>query len=750
MIVSFYTRTVDEVLVRPFWALRHWAHRHPAPFRILVAFTIAVFLIGWPTIVFAADDSPIEILPGLGVTDSAGTPVWRYTLLPIDRGNGFDGKLLVAGPLDLLWAFHVFVVSWMLWLCEWVVSFQWVDWIASPFLLIANTVQTILGQLNWIPFALAIAGGVGATMVVLGRVGKGVSELLISAVCAILAVGFFANPVAEITKPGGFLDTAQEYGGELAAVMVTDDINAVDGDTEDLLQDSVTGQLADIFLRTPAQVISFGRVLEGTCADTFDEKMKGGYDWQSGFLGIPSYGEVTIDDVRDAVRDCDEAAKSFNENPSFLSVITMIIVNNGSASIFFLPIAILILFVLSTIGGLWAGLKTMWHTFVGILPVNRSALWRSALDTVIGISMIVVLTVFLAGSLRFTGDMMNMIAAAGVPLVMQMGFVQLVTLVIVFLLIRAKMQAKKAGRTLAQQLARFGANGGAVPPKRSMAGAVIGGSLGTALINGGAKVLAAKHSKAPMSFDNRSINMFGQTPSQAAPDPIDLHSTGNVPPAPPSGGPSAPALPGGGPSAPQLPPSDGVPALPAGRGEGPKDDAKPAKTAKATQAVGTVARIAKGLPGGLPGVAAAAAKEIGTTVVLNGAAKALDKAQGGSADANRPSTPETSAQRPQQAPKPTGRPAPGRPASGPRIVPQNQGPASPAEARGGSARPTLRRISVDSSGTAHVDRQQRRRPVVYNISSLPPRPVSSSAQQLREKLAASRSAGPVPVSSMSR
>lgn len=720
MIVSFYIRTVDELLVRPFWVLRIWAHRHPLPFRFLLAAIIVVFIIGWPTIAFAADDSPIAMLPGINITDSTGTPVWRYTMLPLDRGNGLDGKVLVTGPLDFLWALHIFVVSWMVWLCQWVISFEWVDWIAMPFVAIADAVQSIFARLNWIPLALAIAGGVGAFAVMMGRVGKGVGELIVSAMCAVLAIGFFANPVSSITEDGGFLDTAKEFGSQLAIVVVTDDTTAVNQDPGTALQDAVTGQLVDIFIRTPSQVLSFGRPLEGQCAATFDEQMKGGYAWESGFLGLPSYGEVTIDDVRDSVRDCDAAAKSFNENPNFLSVITMIAVNQGSTSIFFLPGALFVLFVLAVMGGMWAGLKTMWWMFVGILPINRSALWRAALDTVIGISSIVLLTVFLAGALRFTGAMMEMIAAAGVPLVVQMGVVQVATLVIIFMLVRAKMQAHRAGRTLAEHLARYGVNGGVVPPKQNMAAAIIGGGIASSLINGGSKVLAARATRPAMNFDARSINMFGGSGTpDAGGEPINMPVVSPNGPAGGSGGrgPTVPGLPGA-PSRPQL--TAGGPKTPT---------AASASTGKAAKRAAALGRVATGATGGWAGVAASAAKEVGrgaaekaATSAVKGAGASIAASAGSMAAEEKPSAPKA------------GR-APG--ANRPAIVLPSTTTQSNAPTR------NTHRIRVDANGVAHVVPRPGSPRVVHDISSLP-RPTGSRAgsQQLRDRLSGARALPP--------
>ncbi|MEI5604598.1 hypothetical protein, partial [Streptomyces brasiliscabiei] len=79
----------------------------------------------------------------------------------------------------------------------------------------------------------------------------GWAELFISACCAVLATGLLANPVASLTAAGGAFDTAQEYGGQIAAVFVTYDINSTELDSENLLSAAVTSQLVDIFVKIP-------------------------------------------------------------------------------------------------------------------------------------------------------------------------------------------------------------------------------------------------------------------------------------------------------------------------------------------------------------------------------------------------------------------------------------------------------------------------------------------------------------------
>src|SRR3546814_141034 len=332
------------------------------------------------------------------------------------------------------------ISDWSSDVCSSDLSFEWVDIVAAPFGALADLLQDFLGEIAWIPFALTIAGGAAGLAIMLGRHSTGWAELFISACCAVLATGLLANPIATLTAAGGAFDKAQEYGGQIAAVVVTDDINSTDLDSDNLLSAAVTSQPVDIFVKIPAQTIAFGHALDGECATPFNETMTNSSPVFSGG-----------NEVRDAVGGCDEAAKTFNQNPNFGQVLTAVTMTPGALTLFILPLAFGVLFLVTVLGFLISALKTMWNVYIGILPVNRYPLWKSLADTFMGLVAIVFMAVVMAAALKLTVATITGLSQLGIPLVAQMTFSSLVMIVLVFLIIRARRKAKRTGRSIAEQ-----------------------------------------------------------------------------------------------------------------------------------------------------------------------------------------------------------------------------------------------------------------------------------------------------------
>lgn len=683
--ITFYRHTF-ATLGGAFWRVRFWAHEHPWWTRILAVVFVDVFLIlfGNTYWAYAADGAgAAPFLLGGDITDSGGVPLSSYTVLPLDRGDIFNwGKAFIAAWLDPIWTGHLGLVSWMIWFCNWLLSFEWVGVIAAPFGALADVVEGFLGEINWIPFALMIAGGIAGIAIMLGRHSTGWAEIVISATCAVLATGLLANPVASLTAAGGALDTAQDYGGQIAAAVVSDDINNTTLDSENMLSAAVSSQLVDIFVKIPAQTIAFGHALEGACASTFTETMTSSAPINTGG-----------NEVGDAVGACDEAAKTYNQNPNFGQVATAVTMTPGALALFLLPMAFGVLFLVTVIGFLIAALKTMWNVYIGILPINRYPLWKSLADTFMGLVAIVFMAVVMAAVLKLTVAIITGLSGLGIPVVAQMGFATLVMCVLVFMLVRAKRMAKKAGRSMAEQLSKFGMGKGGAAERD--------GVKAVAAMSAVSTVAAAALRRPDRNIDARSIN-FGPAAAQdigtmtatRAPAP-------STPPVAPSGGSSGRAA---------LPPSQ--------RGPGGAGAAGAAATAsKTADLIFTSARIAKGAAaGGVAGAAGAAAIEVGGRVAQKSAGKAItagaSAVQGGSRRAaEEPRTTST------------------------KVVPLVVEPTPPTRTPRTPDAP--RRIVVDSTGMGHIER----RPVggVVDISSLAaPGARSPRSAELRSRLAITR------------
>lgn len=669
MIAAFYSHTFDT-LGAVFWRFRIWLHRHPWWARVLAVVVIDVYVVLFGNAMHAmAADSGIEgSMFGATITDSAGVPLSAYLSLPLDRGDVWTlGKFVIAMWLDPIWSGHLWAVATMIWFCNWLLSFEWVSIIALPFRGLANLLQDFLGEIAWIPFALTVAGGLAGIAILLGKHAKGWSEIVISASCAVLATGMLANPIVTLTAAGGALDKAQEFGGQIAAVVATDDIDAINLDSDNLLSASVTSQLVDIFVRIPAQTIAFGSALEGECAVAFTDTMMD---------SAPIMGGGNT--VRDAVGACSEEARQYNQNPNFGQVIATIWMTPGSFTLFLIPMIFGIIFLITVVGFLIAAIKTMWNIYIGILPVNRYPLWKALADTAMGVVAIVFMAVVMTAVLKVTVAAISGLSQLGIPIFAQMGFATLVMFVLIFMVWRARRAAKRAGRSLAQQLSQYGLGKGGKREQNKVKALAVMGSVAT--------VAAAAVRRPDRRFEDNSVhnNFIPGAPMQGG--------GGMTPPSSPSG-----------------PGSSGGPlSLPAGGGSGGSGGsggggsgggggvAQP--SAKTESMVLTGVQVAKGATtGGVGGAIGALVGEVGK----RGAQRAVTAA--------------TAAKEPS---------AEGTTKRAPLIY-----DAAPAD------RAPSSRITVDGNGVGHIAPRPST-PQVFDISSLPPREhVSPGSIELRERLA---------------
>lgn len=572
------------LISKAFWSMRFWLAEHKWWRRIITILVIDIFLVVTSNVaVYAADGGSAGAAPFLPVTeirDSSGIPISHYIVLPLDRGGAFDfGKAIVTAPLDFLWSIHLAVFAWMIWMCTWIISFDWLDLITVPFQEVADLAEQVFDRIHWIPFALTITAGVAGIMILTGKkVVSGWTELFMSAFLAFLAVGMLANPVATLTKAGGVLDTAREWGNSLAAAVATDDVNRVNFRTDDILTESVSMELTDMFVRLPAMSLTFGHALTGDCEAVFDVSM-------NTMPPVASDG----DEVRDLVGLCDSEAKEYVEHPNFGQVITALLILPGGLVIFGFPIALMILFFSTAIKTLLDGLKTMWHVLMGVLPINRHALWKSMGGMFLGAATLLFLIVAMATALKVMVDFLTGLAKLDISIVAVMMIANFFLLVLVVMLVRAKIMAKRAGDTMAEHLSKLGLSGGGTSPRD--------GTKAIAMMSMASTVAAAalRRPDRTSNVDARSLSI-GRNPASSSTD------LGELTPVPASSG--------------------------SGSGGGGSWPSAAGRAGKAASYALTAGRIAKGAAGGVPGVTGAAAAEAGSRVVSRVSSRAQRPVQG--------------------------------------------------------------------------------------------------------------------------
>ncbi len=558
------------------WRARIWAHQHPRWARTLA--TLA--LISYLTFINAQTAHAVGFLPeSVDYTDSHGNPFSKYGTIDIDAGDVFSpGKVMTNFVVQMLWSAQYFATGVILWLFDFLLSFEWVAWLATPFNTLAVWVQTQLGTINWIPFALMISALVGGIALYVGRVSGGLWEMLVSAVLAVLAVGVLANPVATLTATGGVLDNAQDFGSQLANSIVVDpDAQSSDG----TLSTAVNATLMDIFVRIPYQVISYAQVLPDNCQGIFDTFIQSG-------------------EPQTALRDCaPEAARFAHDNPGGMNILNAMVAGGGVTVMFVFGMVIAALMMVAVVFFLVAAIKSMLLVYLCILPVNREPLWKAISDTYMGAISLAVMTVVMALYLKLTTWIMGQ--TGFLPHQLRMVFLIIFLIIVIVLVWRARRATLRAGRGVAGHLNKLGL--GTQPgPKDS--NALLKMSAIASMANT-AKDLIKRRPSTP------SAAALPQKPAAPPAEPVTLTQVRD-----PGSGPQGGAGGGRGPSGtrgPAVGPATALTALGAA-----------SKATTVAQGATTVARGAAS--GGVPGAVAAGAVVVGKGVARKTATKAASAA----------------------------------------------------------------------------------------------------------------------------
>ncbi|GAA4660228.1 hypothetical protein [Arthrobacter cryoconiti] len=396
-----------------------------------------------------------------GVTDSHGVPADKYNVPPFDRG-GMDNliKMINAFYIDTFWSWGVTMLNGAMWFFQWLLSFQWVSMVTSPIMVFATTIQSLFGGLNFIPFALAIAGLVYGIQLAKGRYAHGALNLFISALVAVLLTGVLANPATAILGSNGLLHKSIDMGGQAAVAMATDgkNMDASGLAPSDVINATVNQKLTDIFLRDPSMYVSFGKKLTGDCEKIFDAKMK-----------AVKTGDTGDNSVRDAVAKCDPDAKFFMQHPSGqLDLLGS--VGLGILVFFLMAAAFAIILIFSVAVLTWRTLQLIPAGYLALLPGDeRAGFWNVLLQVFAAIATVALSLVALVLYLRFVIEILTALDVLG-----RNKFVVLAALFlggIIFLFLFRKKLHATAGKISAKMSSFMGAKGQA--PRQPVTGAQV-------------------------------------------------------------------------------------------------------------------------------------------------------------------------------------------------------------------------------------------------------------------------------------
>lgn len=376
-------------------------------------------------------------LSWIKLTDSRGTSVWNYEL-SIDNGGLTDPwKILWSFWVHFWWGIYMAVVVLAIWFIDWVLTFQFLELIAAPFVSIGDSLQSVVDQIGVAPTFLTLAGAIAVVWMARGRWATGIWELCVSVLIAALATGMFGDPVRAVAGPDGLLMDTRLGGMEFASAL------ANGGEAEagaEALREDTTGMLVDILVRQPLQVLNFGAVIDGTkCESAYNEVIDAG-----------PYG--SDDDIRDEVGDCDDQLGDYAGNPDIgMAMSAWAILPAGWTIVLF--VLVFAVAVLGAVGSAcWQAVRSIITTVTGLIPGARHGLFMTIAELVMSLVVIVFAYCFLVMSLMLVEAVIAEQLENGMPPMATFVILDIVVLVCTVMFWRYRKRLKQSAERLAKRM----------------------------------------------------------------------------------------------------------------------------------------------------------------------------------------------------------------------------------------------------------------------------------------------------------
>jgi hypothetical protein len=297
------------------------------------------------------------MLQAFDAKGASGISITQYEL-SLDHG-GFTSPIkgVLASLVETLWESYRIAVGIAVWLYEQASGFGWLKLILPPAEAFVGLVHEMMALSGLEPVLITVAAFLVGVMLLRGQWGRGLAQLLISCTLATLALGgALSNPVDTIAGPNGMLPGAQQLGVEFSAAVASGG-HVQEGD-EEQLRAKTSGALVDAFMRGPHQLINFGHVLDDdpACRKVYDDTLKGG----------PRGSDDNT--LRDAVKECDEAAGEWAANPSGAQVGSMIALVPSGGLLLLTLIVLTGLLLAASMLVVWESARLLVALIQGILP----------------------------------------------------------------------------------------------------------------------------------------------------------------------------------------------------------------------------------------------------------------------------------------------------------------------------------------------------------------------------------------------
>lgn len=419
---------------------RHWLHRRPLLAGAISAAAVVValqLLVAAPAYAMSAVDAvDVAVL-----TDSQGVPVEAFASLPLGDGGLLAG--MDAGMNRWLatttWTLSFLTLQLLLTLTAFMLEFQWVDWLATPFVGAVEGLRTAIGVEAWVGAALAVTACVAGVVILSGRLASGATEIFLAALAAALAAGVLANPTLFLTGPNGAIMTVTGWGREVANIVATNQIGGQYALGPALLQPMV-----DLMFRMPYQAIAFGHDLTGDCSAVLTAALQSDQASDDGY-------------IRSQVASCDPAAAEHADTANAMHVATTLL-TLVSRFFVFLPTAVFVLLLVITVAfTLFDSARLIVGLVIATLPFNKRLAWRAGVGMIFGLVGLFALLVVQAGYNKFVTAFAAWTYGA-LGYLLGQGLIVTVCLALVIILVLMVWNIRRRGRELADRLEKLGAS----------------------------------------------------------------------------------------------------------------------------------------------------------------------------------------------------------------------------------------------------------------------------------------------------
>lgn len=491
--------------------------------------TLLTLAIGWLVMISVgasvclADDisgksAGDPLITWMSLTDSHGVPIYAYQISGPKEPTGLDAlnpipktAIMWHALAEMSFTGYRTITAYAIWGIDWIASFEWFQMLNEPAMQLSGRFSMMLDQINVMPAFMAITALVAFLLWASGRGASAVYELVACWIIASLTVGMLANPTSSVGGDEGLImqtrNTGLEMAGAMTAPVQGDVVLGTDGqvvqepnidtttDTNQL-QSQLTSRLIDVFVRQPAQLINYGKVLDKTgCEGAFNDITKDG-----------PYSDSSI--PMDKITECDDEAGGFAANPSSSQSMAALALSPAGLAILFLAVLIAGGIVSAVGWALYSAVKMLWSNLQALLPGgNKDSLAMDIAEIMVNLALLWFSVFILAIYQVLVTGIFNEADSEALPKTFIQADILLILLVWIYKRQKDKIhqQAERIGRFLSKRPQGNSFKSPVRPhwnPVKTMAGAVAGTTM--LMRRRRTPAVAASHTFAPTQ-----INFFG-------------------------------------------------------------------------------------------------------------------------------------------------------------------------------------------------------------------------------------------------